>query len=103
MKKLAWALFLTTTLFATSGCSGLTFGPQVETRYVLVMPGRPLRILQNTTVQGKLLDDSGQVVNQAIGGWVCMPPEHWDVCRKLLEKNAPAAAPAAPAAPTPAK
>jgi hypothetical protein len=67
------------------GC-GLTLGPTVETRYVVIHPGRPLEVLENQTIDGRVLDGSGEAVKQDIGGWVAMPADHWEAVKRRLEK-----------------
>ncbi len=69
-----------------SGCAEVTIGPRVETHYVIVKPGQPIRILENKTVRGERLDGAG-VADIDIGGWVAMPPEHWEVINKMLVKD----------------
>lgn len=70
---------------ASAGCSDLTIGPKVETRYVIVEAGRPGVVLENVTVRFRQLADDGQVVRQDIGGWVAMPMSHWEQVRAVLE------------------
>jgi hypothetical protein len=63
------------------GCD-LTLGPKVATRYVLVNPGIPVEILENKSVQCRILkDEDGAAVKQDIGGWIAMPPEHWNIIK----------------------
>ena len=69
---------------ASSGCDGITLGPKVKTEYVVVHPGRPLQILQNKKVTGRVLDGSGAAVDQDIGGWVAMPNEHWEMILRSI-------------------
>ena len=71
-----------------AGC-GATIGPRVETRYVVQQPGVPVVVLENATVTCRVLTDvDGAAVQQDIGGWVAMPPAHWDqVKRDLLTKG----------------
>jgi len=64
---------------------GCTIGPKVLDRYTFIYPGKPLQILSNSTVTGRRLDGQGGVTKQRIGGWVCMPPEHWEYIQKQLE------------------
>ena len=78
---------------AISGCGGLTIGPRTETRYVIVHPGRPLQILGNKTVRGRVLDGTGDAVEQDIGGWIAMPAEHWNA---IVDSGAFAPAPEQP-------
>jgi len=83
---------VTVSAFASAGC-GLSIGPQVETRYVLIHTGKPLEVLENRTVKGRVLDGTGAAVTQDVGGWVMMPPDHWDAVKRALER-AQGAAPA---------
>lgn len=71
---------------ASLGCGGVRIGPQVETRYVIQKAGKPFRILGNVKVNGRLMDDDGATVIQDVGGWVTMPPEHWEAVQRALEK-----------------
>lgn len=74
--RLCLSMLIASAAFVSSGC-GFRIGPTVETRTVIVHPGQPLRILQNVTVTGTRLGDDVQV-EQDIGGWVCMPRDHFD-------------------------
>jgi hypothetical protein len=75
-----------------------TIGPTVETRYVIVHPGQPVRILQGVTVTGERLDGGGPATLD-IGGWIAMPPDHWAIIAGLIRKDHPdVLAPAAPVA-----
>lgn len=78
-----------TIAFANWGCTGpsIALGPQIQTRYVVMHPGRPLQVLENKTVKGRALEDNGSAVEQDIGGWVAMPPDHWETVKKELEKK----------------
>ena len=69
------------------GCQGISLGPQVRTEYVVMHPGRPIQVLENTSVKGRVLDGSGDAVQQDVGGWVTMPPDHWDAVKRALERN----------------
>ena len=88
------ALFLLLPLLLMTGC---TIGPTVEVRHVLIHPGQPLRILENVTVDGERLDGGGAAEHD-VGGWVAMPPSHWEVIKAHLEKTAVPASTAAPKA-----
>ena len=79
------ALVAAMTIFcASSGCDGITLGPRVKTEYVVIHSGRPLQILQNKKITGRVLDGSGAAVDQDIGGWVAMPMEHWEALVRSL-------------------
>jgi hypothetical protein len=70
-----------------SGCGGLTLGPTVKTEYVIVKPGLPCQVLENQKLRVKPLNGSADSVEQDIGGWVCMPPSHWEVIKPILEES----------------
>lgn len=89
-----WFRLLTLTAFWMSlacvamlaGCAGgVTLGPTIQREFILVKPGQPIRILSNATVRGQRTGDEAIVEKQAIGGWVAMPPEHWEVVKAQLE------------------
>lgn len=70
---------------ATAGCNGgLTLGPTVERSVVLLKAGQPVQVLENRTVKARPLNGPDQVVRVDIGGWVAMPPEHFDELMGLL-------------------
>ena len=79
-------LLLALSLPALASC-GLTLGPTVQREFILVKPGQPIRILSNAKVRGQRLDDEAIVDGQAIGGWVAMPAEHWDIVKQQLERS----------------
>lgn len=91
---LCWLILPLLTL-ATTGC---TIGPTVEVRHILVHPGQPLRVLENTTVRGERLDGGG-VAEHDVGGWVMMPPSHWAEVERVIRSTIKQPEPAAPAAP----
>lgn len=75
-----------------SGC-GVSVGPQIETDYVLVQPGVPVRVLENRALKCRTFAServngapAGGVVRQDVGGWVAMPASHWDVIEKKLKE-----------------
>lgn len=81
-----WLTVLMTSCCAISGC-GLTLGPTVRTEYVVLHAGKPMQVLSQTTVTGRVLDGSGDAVTQDIGGWVVMPTDHWDAVQRALKKG----------------
>lgn len=84
--KTVCAILVCSCLVLASGCN-LTLGPKVETRYVITMPGVPVIILENVDLQCRVLtDESGDAVQQDVGGWIAMPPEHWESVRREVEK-----------------
>lgn len=69
-----------------AGCD-LTLGPKVETRYVIVQPGLPVEILENERLRCRVLkDNGGATVTQDVGGWVAMPPKHWQAVKAEVER-----------------
>jgi hypothetical protein len=81
---LSWAFVLSGCLTLT-GC-GLTLGPTVQNRVVIVKPGQPIRVLDNRTVKGSTLQDPTVIIEQDVGGGVWMPEEHWQTVSKVLEQ-----------------
>ncbi len=73
-------------LLTMTGC--ITIGPRVETRYVIVHPGQPLRVMENTTLSGERLDGAGPA-KQDVGGWIMMPPDHWAVLERIIKASQP--------------
>ena len=71
---------------ALSGC-GVTVGPRVETQVVILRPGNPVRILENRKLKCQSMTGSEAMISQDVGGWVAMPPEHWDAVKRQLEKK----------------
>ena len=66
---------LIASLMLISGC--VQIGPRVKTEIVIVRLGKPLEILENVTVKGRRIGD-GSVGKQDIGGWYCMPKDHFE-------------------------
>ena len=75
MKRLTRLSCLTLILMLTSAC--LSIGPRVKTEVVIVRLGKPLQVLENVTVKCRRVGD-GSVGNQDIGGWYCMPKDHFE-------------------------
>ena len=76
LKSLRRFGILIATLTLLSGC-GLSLGPQVKTEMVIVRLGNPLEVLENVTVKCRRVGD-GSVGEQDIGGWYCMPKDHFE-------------------------
>jgi len=71
---------------ALAGCD-LTLGPKTETRYVIVQPGVPVEVLETRVLRCRVLtDESGSDVSQDVGGWIAMPPEHWDTVKREITR-----------------
>ena len=70
------------------GCN-LTLGPIVENKIIIVEPGVPIEILENKELDCRVLTDKDgetNVVKQDVGGWVAMPPAHWDTFKKRFKE-----------------
>jgi len=85
LKSLSLMLLMMMLCCAISGCSGISLGPQVKTEYVVLHAGRPMQLLENANVKGRVLDGSGDAVQQDIGGWIAMPNDHWESVKRNLE------------------
>jgi hypothetical protein len=85
LKNLFRMALLTTICCASLGC-GLTLGPQIQTTYVILHPGRPMQVLENKMLKGRVLDGSGDAVEQDVGGWVMMPFSHFEAVKRNLER-----------------
>ncbi len=73
-------------LLLLAGC-GLTLGPVVKTRYIIVKPGLPVEILESKVLRCRLVkDEKGDAVKQDVGGWIAMHPDHWDSVKKEIER-----------------
>ena len=68
----------------SAGCD-LTLGPKTKTVYTIVYPGKPLEILEQVKVKARVIDGAGDPITQDIGGWICLPPEHWEAVKRALE------------------
>ena len=86
MRKALACAALTLIICASSGC-GLSLGPQVKTRYVIVEPGKPVEILQQAKLSARQMGDDGAAVFQDVGGWVAMPKSHFDALKRAAEEK----------------
>lgn len=68
---------------------GLAIGPQTKTEYLILHPGRPMQVLENGKVKGRVVDGTGEAVEQDMGGWVAMPSDHWEAVKRGLEQKKP--------------
>jgi len=80
-------LIATSACLTNLGCTGVTLGPQVRTEYVIQHAGQPMKVLENKKVKGRVMNGTGDAVEQDIGGWVMMPEDHWDAVKRGLEKK----------------
>ena len=72
-----------------AGCSGLTLGPTIEKKLVVVRAGTAIEVTENTTVKCRLLtpaDGKTDIFEQDIGGWVMMHPDHWETLRSEFKR-----------------
>lgn len=71
-----------------SGCTGLTLGPVIERKAIIVRSGTAIECLDQTTVEARLLKDEGSVetFRQDIGGWIMLHPDHWESFKKEYKR-----------------
>jgi len=89
MRSLLWIPALAA-LFALTSCEQLIsarVGPEETERVVYVKPGQPGRVVGNVSVEIELTAAKAKKFRkQDIGGWVVMPPEHYDALMARLEE-----------------
>jgi hypothetical protein len=70
------------------GCSGLTIGPVVEKKAIIVHAGTAIEILEDIEVDAHLLQDVGttNTFRVNVGGWIAMHPDHWDSLKKDYQR-----------------
>lgn len=72
----------------TSGCD-LTFGPVTKTKMVIVQSGSGVEILKNVVVPVRVMgaqeNGSYDKMQQDIGGWIAMHPDHWASVKRTIE------------------
>ncbi len=69
----------------TLGCD-LTLGPKQKTNWVILHPGKPGQILRNTKALLNVFKGHKEPVTQDIGGWIVMPPDHWEAVERALKE-----------------
>ena len=80
-KQIKSGLMILVCSLLLAGC-GLTIGPKVENRAIIVKAGTPIECLEQVTVRAHILKETGEAVNariweQDVGGWIMMHPDHW--------------------------
>jgi hypothetical protein len=81
------SLSLSCWLIWGSGCqfTPVQIGPQEKETITILHPGRPVRILRNVTVDARpLADEQAKPAKVDVGGWVAMPPDHWDALQARI-------------------
>ncbi len=66
----------------------MTLGPKTKTEVVVTHAGKPMKALANQKIRGQVLDTPHDPIEQDCGGWIFMPPDHWDFVQKELDKVA---------------
>ena len=79
---------LVCSLILLAGCSGFAIGPTVEIRSIVVRAGVPIEVMENETVDARVMKEDGptDIFQQDIGGWITMPPDHWETFKKEYER-----------------
>ena len=82
-----WVSLVSVLVLLLAGCSGLTIGPTVEKRLIVVKAGAPLQVTDQVNVHGRLLtaDEKSDIIEVDIGGWVVMHPDHWEAVKRTVE------------------
>ena len=79
VKQIKNALMIWICSVLLCGCS-LTLGPQVEKKAIILKAGVPVEILEQQTLDCRVLTDKDgevDVFRQDVGGWIAMHPDHW--------------------------
>ena len=75
-------------LLLVCGCD-VTLGPKVEKKGIVVKSGTGIEVLKNVTVPGKVMspnpDGEYDEIQQDIGGWITMHPDHWDTVKRNIK------------------
>jgi len=78
------ALLLWTILALSNGCGDIAVKPgETPTAQTIILhAGSPAVIQKNVSLPCKLLKDpTSPSVDYDVGGWITMPPEHWEYLR----------------------
>lgn len=87
--KTALKILACSFVLACAGGCGLTIGPVIENRAVIVNPGVPVELLENRKIRCHVITDKDgeiKILKQDVGGWVAMPPEHWQTLKNEMER-----------------
>jgi hypothetical protein len=81
-------LALTSVILWSSGCTIVVQQGKdvIVEKYIIMHSGIPIEVLENTEVQGKALNNSSGCSTWDIGGWIAMPPEHWNDLNEVIGK-----------------
>jgi hypothetical protein len=87
----AWTcLGLLLSCWMISGCqfTPVQIGPQEKETITILHPGRPIKILRNCTVDARpLKDEQAKPAKVDVGGWIAMPPDHWDAVTLSIQQR----------------
>lgn len=74
-------------LLPFSGC-GLTLGPTVEKKAIIVRAGTAIEIIEDEEVMARILtgDGNSDLFSQNVGGWIAMHPDHWDALKREIDR-----------------
>lgn len=85
MTARSWRIWGCSLALALAGCSGLTLGPRVETRVVVIRAGTAVEILENHTLHARVLN-AETTFQQDVGGWIAMHPDHWEALKREVQR-----------------
>lgn len=79
---------IVTLLLLLPGCGGLTLGPTIERKAIIVNAGVPIEVLENVEVEARVLGPDGpsETFTQDIGGWITMHPSHYKTVKEEMER-----------------
>lgn len=72
-------------LLLLNGC-GLTLGPVIERKTIIVRAGTAIECLEQIEVKAHTLKRPKEVFQQDIGGWIIMHPDHWEALKREIER-----------------
>jgi len=86
--KSGWTIWVASGLLFLHGCSGLTIGPVVEKKAIIVRSGVPIEIVEQVEVEARVLKEDGpsDLFLQDVGGWITMHPDHWQSIKNEIER-----------------
>lgn len=83
----AFAILVFSVLPFVAGCGGLTLGPVIEKKAIIVRAGTGIEIVEQTAVEARVLNPDGpsDLFEQDIGGWIALHPDHWQAVKNEVE------------------
>lgn len=86
--KSGWKIWACSLLFIV-GCSGLTIGPVIERKAIIVLSGTAIEVMEQVEVDARVLNEQDgptDIFKQQIGGWITMHPDHWKSLKNEIQR-----------------